>query len=369
MHYRSKMLRRTLFFTLCALLLVVVVLIVFLIAKASTHVSSAELISLVGNNITSIVPASDHLLAVDGNQLYYITENGQISWAAPLPETGMNPVGSSSLNAVYSSHHVMIFDSEGRGILDQQTDYEILDMSCGSSTYALTTWEEQQRLVHVLRLDATEVEQLRFPYETVLDTGFYASDLSQLWALSLDSHFTIPVAHLKTFNPGKSTTGNMSMNNEIAYNVLPVDDQFVAVGTHYLRRWDAAGKNLYSQLVYGWTLVDMSTDKRGKARFLLTPSNSSDIQAPLSSLWYIHMDTADSAVQYRLNLPAGTLWAAFSTDHITVFAENGIYTMTYAGENQRFYAIDTRIESVVAVLSGKLAVLNTVNGLKIFRLS
>lgn len=370
MRYRqSKMLRRILFFALLILIAAALCIGGYLLFFADRSASATEMITLAGENITQVEAIDNHLLMVDGTQLNYIDSSGTIKWSAQLPEENMTPVGSSMLNAAYSANRVMIFDKDGRPVLDQSTDYTIVDMACGSETYALTTWEENQRLVRVMKLDATEVEQLRFPYETVMDTGFYTSNLTQLWTLSLDSHFTIPVAHLKTFNPGQSTTGNVSMSNEVSYKVLPMESEFITVGTHNLQRWDSSGKSLYSKLVYGWTLIDMNVDDKGRAQFLFTPSNTSDDEAPLSSLWYIRMDSSNTTTEYRLSLPAGTLWACLGPDKILAFTAEAVHTTTYAGEKYRSMPLEAPVESVEAVLSGKMVVLKTVSGWKLYPIS
>lgn len=368
-YHKTKLIRRTLFFLLVALVTAALILIGVLASSARKSNTSTELITLAGENISSVAAVGDHLLMVDGIQMSYIDSDGNVLWAVQLPEAGMKPAGSSMLNAAYSANHVLVYDKTGRPVLDHATDFSIVDMACGSESYALTTWEDNQRLVRVFKLDATEVEQLRFPYETVMDTGFYTNSLSQLWTLSLDSHFTIPVAHLKTFNPGTSTTGNISMSNEVAYQVLPLESEFITVGTHNLQRWDNSGKSLYSKLIYGWTVIDMNVDSKGRAQFLLTPSNTSDDEAPLSSLWYIRMDSSNTTTEYRLTLPAGTLWACLGRDRILAFTPEALHTTTFAGEKYVSAPFDTRIESVEEVLSGKMVVLRTVNGWKLYPIS
>jgi len=368
-YHKTKLIRRTLFFLLVGLVVAAFVLIGFLVSSTRKNNSTTELITLAGDNISCVTEVGDHLLMVDGMQMNYIDADGNILWCVQLPEANMTPAGSSMLNAAYSANHVLIYDKDGRGVLDHVTDFTIVDMACGSESYALTTWEDNQRLVRVFKLDATEIEQLRFPYETVMDSGFYTNNLSQLWTLSLDSHFTIPVAHLKTFNPGTSTTGNISMSNEVAYEVLPLEDDFITVGTHNLQRWDNSGKSLYSKLIYGWTVIDMNVDSKGRAQFLLTPSNTSDDEAPLSSLWYIRMDSSNTTTEYRLTLPTGTLWSCLGKDRILAFTPEALHTTTFAGEKYTSTPFDTRIQSVEEVLSGKLVVFQTVNGWKLYPIS
>lgn len=370
MRYRKGMLfRRIIFFVLLLAVLVAGVLGIGSLFAGRGSSLNAELVTLAGNDITAVAAVDDHVLMVDGATLNYIDAASQVKWSAQLPEIGMTPVGSSILNGAYSANRVMLFDKDGRPVLDQSTDYTIVDMACGGETYALTSWEDGQRLVRVLKLDATEVEQLLFPYETVMDIGFYTDDLSQLWALSLDSHFTIPVAHLKTFSPGRSTTGNISMNSEIAYKVLPMGKEFITVGTHNLQRWESSGKSLYSKLVYGWTMIDMNVDDKGRAQFLFTPSNTAQEEAPLSSLWYIRMDLSNTTTEYRLSLPAGSLWACLGKDGIITLTADAVHKTTFAGENHRSMPLSAPVESVEAVLTGKLAVLKTVSGWKLLSLS
>ena len=159
------------------------------------------------------------------------------------------------------------------------------------------------------------------------------------------------------------------MSNEVAYKVLALENEFITIGTHNLQRWDSSGKSLYSKLVYGWTLIDMNVDDKGRAQFLFTPSNTSDDEAPLSSLWYIRMDSSNTTTEYRLSLPAGTLWACLGPDKILAFTAEAVHTTTYAGEKYRSMPLEAPVESVEAVLSGKMVVLKTVSGWKLYPIS
>jgi hypothetical protein len=110
-------------------------------------------------------------------------------------------------------------------------------------------------------------------------------------------------------------------------------------------------------------------DEKGRAQFLFTPSNTSNESAPLSALWYIRMDSSNTTTEYRLSLPAGTLAACLGKDQILAFTADALHTTTFAGEKYRSVPLPAPIQSVEAVLSGKLVVLKTVDGWQLLPIS
>jgi len=368
---KNKMLRRVIFFAIVALILGGAGFGIFKLFFASGKPVFAEIIALNANSDAKVLAVDDHFLVVNGVMLSYMDAKGNTRWQVTLPETDMLPAGSNMISAAYGGNRVVIYDQDGRGVLDQTVSGIVAHMSCGQGLYALTLWEDDQRLVRVNNLEGVEQDVLRFPYEAVLDTGFYGNNLGQFWTLSLDSHYTQPVARLKTYNPGQSSTGNMSANNELFYHMqyVEADKQFVTVGTHYLQRWSSSGDVLFSKLVYGWSLVDMNVDKQGKVQMLLAPSNTADENAPLSSLWYIRMNNETDITEYRLNLPADTLGACLGDEQIVTFTASAVHTTTFAGERYRMTPLPSPVTAVAAVLPGKAAVLVTVDGLQLLPLT
>lgn len=287
-------------------------------------------------------------LCVSGRTLVCVDTAGKPLWTADLPVDGMEVTRAYGLTAAYKGNMYVLIDSNGSVLATQElTTGNILMMRCGSSGVAVLTQEEDQHRLWVYDLGGGLVDNARFPYLSVLAMDYYGLDGKLLWVLVLDSHGTIPVSWYRSYHPGKSTTGAITLNGQVAYSALPTDKEVFVVGTHNLIGHTASNAKNYDKLIYGWSLQDQR-ETGGEARFLLAPSNTGDQDAALSTLWYI----SSSGQEYRIPLPSGCFKALIGASGLVAVTREGIYTMNIDGGNRAFSKMPFLIDRVAAVSPG-----------------
>jgi hypothetical protein len=271
-----------------------------------------------------------------------------------LPAINMKAARVGNLTAAWGSGYVVILDENMQAKSMLNVTGDIVMAAPGQDYYAVVTKEENQHRLRVYNVkDSKQVDEELFPYQSVLGMGFFGDKLGQLWTLVVDSHGTEPVTKLTTYYPGKSTSGEIILNNEIGYAAFLQNKTTTYIaGTHTLSSWQQSVMK-DNKLIYGWNLQDVLPEASGNISFLFAPS-SADSSGLISALWYINT----SGTEYRIPLPAGC-FKAMLTEHgkICVATRNGVWSMAVNGSGSRFYPIARTVEAIPAVIPGKAFVM------------
>ncbi len=292
----------------------------------------------------------DGVLCIGNKTLLSWDMEKQQVFSAELPLDDMQAWRGKNYTVAWGEHFIIVYDANGQPLISKPLQkIQILSARCSDTTFSAVTLEEGQHWIRVFDMEAKEIDKMLFPSESVLDFGYYGDDNLQMWALSIDSHGTIPISHMKTYQPGKSLTGKIDVNDQICYKVLPMEKVIYTVGVHHIHTWGYDNKELQEYHVYGWTLQDVAVDGKDKASFLMVPANTGDTQLPISAMWYIGSD----GTQYRVSLPAGILRLMLAADGIYAASKDGVYEYDLKGEQKRFYKMPFTIDRIAAVVQGK----------------
>lgn len=297
----------------------------------------------------------DGFLCVQGTTLLCVDTAGSQIWSADLPTTGMQASRAFGLTAAWRDNTLLLFDERGTLLLTKEMDSPILSLACGGSSVALLVRAEDQYRVWVVNTQGSIVDELRYPYQAVVSMAFYGNGGKQLWVLTLDSHGTQPKAVCRSYYPGESMTGAVTLNNQVAVTALPTEKTTYVLGTHNLIGQSHTGGEKYDKLVYGWSLQDCRADSTGVTRFLLAPSNTGEQDAPLSMLWMI----APGQKEYRISLPTGCFRAFLADSGIVTVTQQGVYHMGLDGSHRSFSKMPFLIDGVTAVSPGKAIVVES----------
>jgi len=199
------------------------------------------------------------VLALQGSKVTAIDHDGVGLFADELPEGEYRLAGSATMVIAYTQHDLIILNAKGESLFTQVIPDEILSVKCGNTMYSITSLVEGQYRINIYDLEGnTRGDTLMYPYQSVLATGWYGDDSEQIWTLALDSHGTLPESRIKTYHPGKSMTGFISLVDEIAYACLPGKNALYTVGTRTIGGYSYTGERFYEKLIYGWSMEDMS---------------------------------------------------------------------------------------------------------------
>ena len=302
-------------------------------------------------NKDGVFPWKNGVLCVYDNKLI-CNELGKDAplWTIDLPAANMKACKEGDYTVAWGGNTSVLIDKDGisKGVKAEPEDTEIVLAVPGAASYAVIVKEEGQHRLRIYSVkDLSQVDEIRFPYASVLGVGYFGDKLSQLWVLTVDSHGTDPVSRLTTYTPGKKYTGEITLRNEIGYSAVLQKDLTYIVGTHTQTVWEHGSEAKDRKLVYGWNLQDTLTGANGKVAFLFSPAGASE---QLSSLWYVNSD----GTEYRFPLPAGCTKAMLKENgKICAVTKNGVYSFATNGTGSRFYPLVNAVESISAVVPGK----------------
>lgn len=308
-------------------------------------------------------PAQDGFVLVSDSRLSRRDASARELFAMDLPEADMKATASSSLVAAWSDSRLIVANSSGTVLQHMELTTPLIMVRCGQDQYAVTVWEDGQRVVYIHKaMDGSVVERFLMPYQSVLDMGFYGGSLSQFWLLTLDSHYTVPSAQVKNLQPGKALTANISISGQVVYSVIPGEKAFYTVGTHSIQKWDATGSQTGEKSIYGWTMLDRRPGTDGSMQFLLGPASTENADAPLNALWYIRTDAEGATAEQRISLPAGCTHAVLGDGRILAFAQEGFYTVDLKTGTSTFHKTEQPITGVTTLTDAGAVVLKTAAG-------
>lgn len=311
-----------------------------------------RIVQLPGKGDGAVSAYDDGVLCVDDKQLVCSDAQGNTLWQINLPLSGMQASRRGDYTIAWGGSTVCIIDSAGIMQDVKELSGEVLLGRMGNKQYACVTVEESQHRLHVYNLDGSELDEERFPDKTVLGADYYGETLDQLWVLSVDSHGTLPVTRVNTYQPGKKTTGGVSAVDEVGYRVQVLNKRIYYVGSQHIYVWEQSGDVVSELSVYGWNLQDMLVTSQGVS-YLLAPSTP--YGQPIGALWYISAD----GTQNTISLPAGCTQAIIGEKSLLAITADGFYSMTTNGNTVRSHKLPFQVESVAAVIEGKAFVVRS----------
>ncbi len=247
-----------------ALLVVFINIWIFLIVQPVTRMEK-QMIELDVSVYAKVYPYDNGLVVVDQKELIWFDKNGKEDGRVELPRYDMQAYRAGDVTVVWDAESAQVYNEEGVLILEKlmqvmSPDGEILFGRTGEDYFVLSTIEEGQYKARVFDYEAKDVDEMLFPYQSMMDLGFFGDTGKQLWVLLLDSHGTIPITKVRTDHPGKSMTGSITILNQVCYEIVPLRDVVYIIGTHHIQSYSYTSVKQTEQLVYGWTMQDYVVD-------------------------------------------------------------------------------------------------------------
>lgn len=305
-----------------------------------------------------VFPWKDGVLCVYGKRLVCNDLKGDSMWGngVDLPAENMKACRVGDYTVAWGGDVLVVIDKAGVEKLVQTMKGEVVMAVPGVTNFAAIIKEEDQHRLRIFSMkDGSDVDEALYPFASVLGMGYFGDKASQLWVLAVDSHGTQPVTKLYIYYPGKKSTGEITLRDEVGYAAVLQEKETYIVGTHTLSYWEHASESKPSKLIYGWNLQDMLVEGNNVA-FLFSPASSNE-SGQISSLWYVNT----SGLDYRIPLPVGCIRAMLKDNgRICVATARGVYSMAQNGKGSRFYPMANTVESISGIIPGK-AFVNYVN--------
>lgn len=348
-------------------------IITFCVLAAVVVLIAVVLMSLMGNNrsVTAarlrcvstqeIRPFGNSVLYYDGSTLYCLSDNGSEKWSYTLGSNASFTCNDQCVVA-WSNSNLHILDPGGQPTYNENLANTIQFAKAGSRYVAIVMGTDVGPTLEIKDLQGTTIDKETTAYQDmiILDLGFFDNG-EYLWTTSLDVYGTVPNTILHTYKVNMTNSGEISLGENLAYDVVFAGGKLNVITTRQVRRFDYRGTEDTQDavLVYGWQLADHDVSGN-QAMLLFSLSNNTTAGMNQLRLLYGDMDK-------RFTMPSFCVGAALYNKRIYAFSSDTLYR---AGINaQRFEAIalpkaldGLQVNGYLGMLKNGTALLTCTNG-------
>ena len=248
--------RRKLIFSVGLIVLIAVAVLIFVFTKSSNPLDHLQLLPF--SSETSCVYNKFGILYSQADTLSCLDKSGELLWSTNLFASDVSLFASDSYVVAYNQESVQVFDANtGKPYFTKKMEGAAVRVITGYEHigvfYSVTAGDTANNYLMVLDLKGNEIDNLSFGTQNILNYGFYQNS-DALWVLSLDTSGVTPISRVATYNPGKSLTGSIDLNEYLVEDVFVYGDNMYIFSTNFLRTYDLYGAQQNSSLVYGWKL-------------------------------------------------------------------------------------------------------------------
>ena len=316
--------------TLCVLVLVIIlaIVIIFSLLNNNRKVTAAKLPCVASQDIR---PFGKYILYYDGVTLYCLNTNGSERWNYTLGAQASFSCSEKHVVA-WNNSQLHILNQNGQPTYNENLANTIQFAKAGSKYVGIVMGTDVGPTLEIKDMQGTTIDKEITAYQDMIitDLGFFDNG-EYLWTMSLDIYGTVPTTIMHTYKVNMTNSGEVSLGENLVYNVVFADDQLHVITTRKVHRFDYRGTEDTdaTTLVYGWQLADYDvTDKKAMLLFSLTNNSS----AGMNQLRLLHGNT-----DKRFTMPSFCVGAALYDKNVYAFSSDSIYR---AGINsQRFEAI------------------------------
>ncbi len=352
--------QRTRLITFCVLALVILAVVAVIIGLMGNNrsVSAARLRCV---STQEIHPFGNGILYYDGLTLYCLNDNGSEKWNYTLG-TNASFTCNEKCVVAWSNSQLHILDANGQPTYNENLANTIQFAKAGSRYVAIVLGTDVGPTLEIKDMQGTTIDTESTAYADmiILDLGFFDNG-EYLWTTSLDVYGTVPNTVMHTYKVNMTNSGEISLGENLAYDIVYAGGKLNVVTTRQLRQFDYRGTEDVNAaiLVYGWQLADHDVIGND-AMLLFSLSNNSTVGMNQLRLLWGNMDK-------RFTMPSFCVGAALYNKHIYAFSSDTVYR---AGVNaQRFEAIalpkaleGQQVNGYLGMLDNGTAILTCANG-------
>lgn len=341
-----------------AVAIVLVLVIIISLLRNNRGVSAAKLPCISSHEIR---PFGNSVLYYDGVTLYCLNQNGSERWNYTLGSQASFTCTDQYVVA-WSNTQLHILNQNGLSTYSENLANTIQFAKAGSKYVAIVLGTDVGPTLEIKDLQGTTIDKETNAYSDmiIVDLGFFDNG-EYLWTTALDVYGTVANTVLHTYKVNMTNSGEISLGENLVYNVVYASGKLNVVTTRQVRYFDYRGTEDADDavLVYGWQLADHDVSGN-QAMLLFSLSNNSAAGMNQLRLLYGNMDK-------RFTMPSFCVGAALHNKRIYAFSGDSVYR---AGINaQRFEAIalpkmlqGSTVNGYRGMLSNGTALVTTTSG-------
>ena len=332
-------------------------------ALFSSDTSTVRLHASTESNIQAM---GENVLYYDDMTLYCVAPNGKSRWHFTLGAGADYRVGGGGVIA-WAGQQVYVLNKNGVCTFNDRMTSDVLFGAIGPSyiAVALKGASDTESTLVVMDHNGVQAEQLTLSDLYVMDAGFFSTNDSLMWVLSLDVAGNAPITNLATYEPGRMSTGALELSDQVVYRVYSHNNNLMLVDTSTITCYNykcVEQQDIGSVLVYGWLLDSVRASGRSTYA-LFKPMPDSGESSLFSELRLVTNYTSRS-----LRLLSPCFACGLSSNGVYGFGENVIYYCPYGGKTFSTHYLNLRLTRFYCMLDGGRAVFASGNDVFIMKL-
>ena len=326
----------------------------------------AGVVRLPAATTDNIQAHGENVLYYDGMTLYCVSPGGSSRWHFTLGAGADYRVGDGKIVA-WAGQQVYVLDKNGTCTFNDRMSAEVLFGAIGQSyiTVSLRGASDTDSSLVVMNHNGVQIEQLELSDLYVMDAGFFSSNGSLMWVLSLDVAGNAPITNLATYEPGRMSTGALELSDQVVYRVYSHNNNLMLVDTSTVTCYNykcVEQKDISSILVYGWLLGDVRAHGRNTYA-LFNPMPDSGARSAFSELRLVTNYTSRS-----LRLLAPCFASGLGDSGVYGFSQNAVYYCPYGGKTFSAKYLTFQLTDFYCMLDGNRGVFATGDAVIVMKL-
>lgn len=227
----------------------------------------------------TIMPFGDSVLYYDQSSIHCMSATGAVRWSFQIG-SGAGFDCNNKVIAAWAGNTIYILDQNGNSTYNDNLGEAIQFARAGNQYVAAIIGSTTRPRLMVKDHTGAHMDEEADAYEDLilLDVGFYGKNGEYMWTLALDVFGTAPNTILNTFEVGKMNTGEVSLGENITYDILYENSKLRVISTRKMLTFNYRGTEdaALSVLVYGWRLIGSEVPDRGDAMLLFAPTSQTE---------------------------------------------------------------------------------------------
>lgn len=336
-----------------AAVLIIVIGVVWLVSSMRSSVTRPVLLPAMGNQQVSAY--GNEVLYYDGAILYCLTGSGDRRWFFQVGQYAGYHSNGKYVTA-WTADQLYILDQNGKVVFNDRMSGIVQFARIGNSKVAAFVGDANEGFIHIFDLEGrvADPQPIKISYTTILDIGFFSSAPEMMWVLGLDTSGTVLTTVMQTYDPGKFSTGNSTLGEQLVYRVYYHNSLLRVVDTRQIRSFDYRIKENTANppiLIYGWYLQDIRQIGRDLVQLLVpVPQMDGSLQAT-----DLRLITGDNS--RVLHLPSPCVSALLGEKAVYAFSENALYMCRYGETSFTAYPLTIQVKRVIGITGNDRAII------------
>lgn len=347
-----------------ALALGLLVLLVVLLTRSIGQTAKPVRISAQPSD--NIQAFGANLLYYDGMTLHCLAPNGSSNWQYTLG-TGGDFSCSQNMVVAWAGTQLHVLNKDGKPTFTDRMTDTIRFARIGDAYVAACIGSDMQSSVRVTTHTGAVLEDESSPFANlyILDIGFVQANAQYMWVLGLDVNGNAPISSLTTYEPGKSSTGGVELQDELVYRIYAHNNMLMVVDTTRIRTFNhkcVEQSDPSPILIYGWQVKQVRAVGRSTYALLEKMPTSS------SASTFSELRLVTNYTRQSLRLLSPCFASGLTDKGVYGFGANVIYYAPYGSTTFKTTQLNYTLDSLICVLDGGHAVVVAENNVVILTL-